>query len=136
MSVTETRGPLGVTHEDEKTEGWCEIICVIPELKTNKRLSGGKFVDKPTGGKLNCKFSERSLEFDIECTSKQKKQIKYEYIVKKLPGDIVPEDCKTKVKEGKVILQLKKVETRSWQREISANGIDQIQEEDEEPEEK
>ena len=48
-----------VSHEDEKTEGWCEIICVIPELKTNKRLSGGKFVDKPTGGKLNCKFTDR-----------------------------------------------------------------------------
>ena len=37
------------------------------------------------------------------------------------------------VKDGKVILQLRKLETRSWQREISTNGIDQIQEEDEEP---
>lgn len=40
----------------------------------------------------------------------------------------------TQVKDKQVVLKLKKVESRSWQRELSSNGLDQhIDEDEEEP---
>lgn len=40
----------------------------------------------------------RSLEFELECQSKQKKPVKYAYKVEKLPEEIIAEDCKAKVR--------------------------------------
>ena len=45
-----------VSPSDEKPEGWCEVVCVLPELKVKKKFSGGKLVDRPESGKFNCKF--------------------------------------------------------------------------------
>jgi len=48
-----------VTTNDEQPEGWCEVICVIPELKVKKSFAGGKFTDKPAVGNFDHQFENR-----------------------------------------------------------------------------
>ncbi|XP_067942386.1 uncharacterized protein [Watersipora subatra] len=133
MSGTEDEnlGPLGVSPNDETPEGWCEVTCVFPDLKVSTKFIGGKLVKRPEAGVFDCKFSQRSVVLTLECKNAKKKMKKYSYEIKKLPANIDPDESKVKYKNGKVILRLKKEEAKSWQREITSNGIDQHEEEDE-----
>ena len=50
-----------VSPTDDKPEGWCEVICVLPGLKVKREFSmtKKKFIKLPVSKNYKCKFSAR-----------------------------------------------------------------------------
>nr|XP_022292017.1 uncharacterized protein LOC111103224 [Crassostrea virginica] len=98
------------------------VVVIVPELTMKKSL----FSKEPTKNcKVNVKPDTRSLEVTADIEEKGDKVIKYAYKANKLPGDIVPDNCKTEYKKGQVIVFLKKSEECSWAVQLSKSGLDQ-----------
>jgi len=128
------RSPLGVTADEEDgAEGPIRVSVIIPGIKkkifNNQELSNGSVLFKP---------EERTLDLRvvlvIKLSSSNSREEKYRYNIRKLPDDIVPEQCTYKVKKGQIVLKLYKSKPRSWSRDLSETGLEtDIETEGEDP---
>ena len=99
-------------------------VVLIPDLEVSLKLFGAAKPKKNVT--VTTKFETNSLEVTAVVT-KNEKENKFRYSVKKLPGDIVPEKCKTEYKRGQVILNLHKAEESSWAVQLSKRGLEQAE---------
>lgn len=121
--VVKTKNPLGVTTDEEDDE--CVLVnLVIPEIKKKP------FKNEAKGGVVITHFENRSFSIDLKLETSKTTVDHYKYEIRKLPDDIIPTECSHKVRDGKIIVKLKKLTHRSWVHELSDGGLETYVEED------
>ncbi|VDI28305.1 Hypothetical predicted protein [Mytilus galloprovincialis] len=99
-------------------------VVIIPDLEVTSKVFGAAKPKK--NATVVPKFENNSFEVTA-VVKKKEKENKFRYTVKKLPGDIVPEKCKTEYKKEQVILLLHKAEESSWAVQLSKRGLEQAE---------
>jgi len=117
----EYKNPLGVTTDEDGPDDFVRVCVVLPGLKKKTLRNAAK------NARIEFKGEERSFVLDVFMTGEGKNkdtETVYRYKIQQLPDEIEPENCYHKIKEGQVVLYLKKVKSRSWARELDEGGLE------------
>lgn len=114
------RSPYGAAADDI-SDTTVQVCLVIPGLK-RKRMNKKKIY-----GELNVAFDTRSIDVKARLDTSEngkKKSEHFQYNVKRLPHDIVPDKSKFRIEDGKVFLLLHKAKPVSWVQDLSTTGLE------------
>ncbi|KAL5007509.1 hypothetical protein ScPMuIL_007338 [Solemya velum] len=123
------RSPQAVTSE-EMNLSTIRVVLIIPGIQVKKRYRflGPSVPSKETD--VSITFGTQSLQVSADVTNKRGAVTKFKYNVKKLPGEILKDKCKTEYKKDQIVLTLVKAEELSWAVQLSRSGLEQEVDED------
>ncbi|KAL7053318.1 hypothetical protein AAHC03_025487 [Spirometra sp. Aus1] len=135
--------PMPTVTVDEVSNGNVRVTILIENLQAPRSLKNifgagveGRFFADPSAGdgsacicqtlsngQLKCRLDPWSLS--LTCTISNR-DTPISYRVNQLPDEILPNECSYKVKNGKVILFLRKANpAKSWIGDLTTRGLDQ-----------
>lgn len=104
-----------------------EVYISIPGLEVKWKIPGIGTAELKKHCTVQPKFDKNCLEVIAVVRNDDGKEKKYKYNVQRLPGEIIPQECTTKYKDGQITLILKKKESASWEVQLK-KGLEQATE--------
>ncbi|CAF0714255.1 unnamed protein product [Brachionus calyciflorus] len=103
--------PIRPNYSFEENDKNVTFVLIIDDLKVKRKLSR-KFQKYPINARvINQSFEEQSINFTIKSLNNS---IVYQFLIKRLPTQIIVEKTKIKYDNNKIELILTKAETETW----------------------